>query len=795
MATHDPSRLADLVRRHRTAVALSQEALAERAGLSVRAISDLERGVHRTPRLETVRLVADALGLDQGDRADLLSAARPHVMAPVHREGARSHPSAQLPVPPTRLIGRETEVTAITHLLAQDDVRLVTLTGPGGIGKTRLALAVAADAVSRYQDGVFFVDLSALTDPALVMPTIAATVGVGEVAGEAMGETLRRSLRDRRLLLVLDNVEHLLGAATDIAALVSTCPDLVILVTSRVPLHLPGEWEVAVAPLPVPDPDRHLPLVDLAERAAVALFVERARAARADFALTTANAPAVAEICHRLDGLPLAIELAAAYVKVLPPQALLKRLEKRLPLLTGGARTLPARQQTMRNAIAWSHDLLTPEEQVHFRRLAVFAGGCTLEAAEAVVNQEGTRDVFAGIAALVDTSLLRQDERTEGEPRYVMLETVREYGLERLEASGEGTACRSRHAGFFLALLEQGDPDEVDSTPYQAWLDVIEHEHDNVRAALGWSRDTGDHDTLLRLAGAVAWFWYYRGHLNEGRRWLDQALQTPSDDASPRPRAWALTASGLLANVGGDTDRASERLTASFDWWERSGDAYGYAIARSLLGGVRVSEGQYDEAAALFAANEASLRDAREETWLGHASFHLGVIAWMQGNDARARSLLQAAVEIDDRSKVPADAIDPLRYLGLIACAAGDLDEAARWFREEVTRLRQLGSRAALAVGLADVATLAAAREAWQPAVRLFAKAEALLMAESAAFSLPARDHYKRAHARARDALGEDVYHVAADAGRALTLEQALSEVEAVLELDHYGGADTALVL
>src|ERR671912_2332828 len=353
-----------------------------------------------------------------------------------------------------------------------------------------------------------------------------------------MGETLRRSLRDRRLLLVLDNVEHLLGAATDIAALVSTCPVLVILVTSRVPLHLPGEWEVAVAPLPVPDPDRLLPLVDLAERAAVALFVERARAARADFALTTANATAVAEICHRLDGLPLAIELAAAYVKVLPPQALLKRLEKRLPLLTGGARTLPARQQTMRNAIAWSHDLLTPEEQVHFRRLAVFAGGCTLGAAEAVVNQEGTRDVFAGIAALVDTSLLRQEEGAGGEPRFSMLETVREFGLERLAASGEEPATRDRHAGFFLDLLGQRDLEDFD----QAWLDGIKSEYDNLRAALGWSRDSGKRDTLIRLAGALLWFWYYRGYFNEGQRWLSQALETPAAADAPRPRARALTA-------------------------------------------------------------------------------------------------------------------------------------------------------------------------------------------------------------------------------------------------------------
>ena len=781
------------MRRHRTAAALSQEALAERAGLSVRAISDLERGVHPSPRLETVRLVADAIGLGEADRDDLQRSA-PSGHGPDTPRGSAIASSVPTPGFPTRLIGRETEVKATAQLLAQDDVRLVTLTGPGGVGKTRLALAVATDAASRYPDGVCFVDLSPLTDPALVTPTVAATAGVPEVAGEAIGMTLSRALRDRRLLLVLDNVEHLLGAASDIAALMSTCPDLGILTTSRVPLHVPGEWEVAVAPLPVPDPDQLLPLADLAAHAAVALFVERARAARADFRLTTDNAPAVVAICQRLDGLPLAIELAAALVKVLPPQALLKRLDRRLPLLTGGARTLPARQQTMRDAIAWSHDLLNAEEQLHFRRLAVFAGGCTLEAAEAVVNPEGTHDVFTGMAALVDKSLVRQVEGADEEPRFRMLETIWEFAQDRLIESGEVSVTRDRHAGYFLLLLDRGDP-IVSPPPDQAWLDLIERDHDNIRAALRWSQEAGQHDALLRLVGTLGDFWYYRGHLNEGRHWLDQSLQAPVDAGALRLRAWALTESGLLANVCGETDLATTQLTESFSWWERSGDAYGYAIARGLLGGVRVNQGRYDEAAVLFAANQTYFRDNEDffcdvgdKTWLAHADFHLGLIAWVQGDQDRARSLLQEAVEGYDRFGVLVDAIDPLRYLGLIACAAGDLDDAAVWFGEMVTRLRQGGSRAALAVGLADVATFAAARGAWQPAVRLFAKAEALLQAEAAAFSLPARDHYEQAHARATEALG-DAARAAAVSGRALSLERALAEAEAALELDRDGDA------
>jgi predicted ATPase/class 3 adenylate cyclase len=695
-----------------------------------------------------------------------------------------------LPLQPTPFLGREDQVARVADLLSRDDVRLLTITGPGGVGKTRLALQAAADLLEDFPDGVWFVDLSTLDDPSLVPSTIADVLGVrGE--GGGIASRLAAMLAGKHLLLVLDNFERVIDAASLVADLLARASGVKVLTTSRTPLRAYGEHEFPLLPFPMPDLSR-LPSVEtLSQYEAVRLFIQRAQAVKPDFTVNDANAPAVAEICSRLDGLPLAIELAAALVKLLPPQALLKRVEKRLPLLTGGARTLPARQQTMRNTISWSHDLLSQEEQTLFRRLAVFAGGCTLEAAEAVINQEGTHDVFGGIASLVDKSLLRQEEGVEGEPRFRMLETVREFGLERLAASGEEPATRDRHAGYFLALLQGHDLE--DARP--VWLDGIASEYDNLRAALGWSRDTGHHDTLLRLAGALWLFWYYRGLLSEGQDWLDQALQTPPDNASPRPRAWALTVSGMLANVCGDTDRATALLTESFSWWEQTGEAYGSAIARSLLGGVRVNQGRYDEAAELFAANEDYFRDneayfqaAGHEDWLGHASFHLGLIAWVQGDDARARSLLRDAVEHFDRTGAPMDAIDPLRYLGLIASAAGNVDEASGWFREVVTRLRQHGSRAAIAVGLADMATLAAAREAWQPAVRLFAKAKALAQSEAAAFSLPARDHYERAYARATEALGAASSEVAA-AGRELALEQALAEAEAVLTLGRDEGA------
>jgi len=449
-----------------------------------------------------------------------------------------------LPAQPTALLGRETEVAATRALLEQAGARIVTLTGPGGTGKTRLGLQVGAELVEAFGDGVWFVPLAAIADPDLVVPAIAQPLGVREIPGEPLLTTLQEYLQKKHALLLLDNFEHLTAAAPAISALLAACPGVQVLVTSREPLRIAGERELPVSPLSLPTERqaRGLPPAALLEYSAIRLFVERAQAVKPDFTLSEATAADVTAICRRLDGLPLAIELAASRVRVLPPRQLLSRLDTRLKLLTGGHRDLPARQQTLRAAIEWSHDLLDPDEQTLFARLAVFSGGCTFEAAEAICAAAGELglDVLDGLDSLTQKSLLRPDEGDDGESRFTMLETIREYGLDRLDATGDAAMVRRTHAGYFLTLAEKAEP-ELTGPDQVAWLNRLNAEHDNFRSALGWLEQADGAETRLRIVAALWRFWWMHGHLAEGRGWLDRAL-AGADGLPPYILANALTA-------------------------------------------------------------------------------------------------------------------------------------------------------------------------------------------------------------------------------------------------------------
>ncbi len=742
---------------------------------------------HFSAATELRRLVENDLAVLLSERFEMASSG----------DGAAGEASlaGTLPVPATPLVGRDDDAAAVGDLMRAEGVRLVTLTGPGGVGKTSLAVEVARRLGPGFADGVRFVELGSVAASELVTAAIAAALGLSTSGGRLITD-LKSYLRARRLVLVLDNFEQVMGAAPLVAELLGAAPGVVALVTSRMVLRLSGEHEFAVPTLPVPPIGAGVDAADVQRYASVRLFVQRAQAASAGFELTSGNAGAVAEICRRLDGLPLAIELAAARVRLLPPQALLARLDDRMGLLTGGARDLPERQRTLRSTLDWSFDLLSAGEQALFARLAVFAGTFDLPAAEAVCAAADPADggraehVMDTLGALVDSSLVRPQAR-DGEPRFGLLQTIREYALERLRDGADWREAHDRHAAYFRALAEP-TPAELQGPGQLAWLDRLETEHGNLSAAMSWLVEQDQLEPAIQLSWATWRFWWLHGHAEELASYVD--ILTKSEHLPPQQRALALSGTGFGLFASGDPATAQPLLEQSLPLYRQAGDMLGAATTAAMLGHLLALQHQDARAGELLEQTLAPLQEAGNDRLAGPERLQhlldvalvcnfLGQIRLSQGDDDRAAQLftqgLNAARSAQDRFTILVSLYD----LALSSQAQGDLTGAAERLKEGVSQSAEAGDEPSVAYYLEALAAVATLEDNLERAVRLLAAAGALLQARGSGWLhalVPRAAHDDGLLAALRSRMGNAAFEQAWTRGQSLggsrAVEYALAE-------------------